>query len=639
MKTNSCEAKNLRYLWAMKKPILLTLSLAALLAVSCGKEFHSPGGRLSAVPDGQTVSVYFHAGAGAEKVLAAQLHIGLVTAEADLDSALTFAGFSDRRKINDDYGMKTGKRSRCHNEAMQRTLRFRNPDGQRLDAVLRLYDDGVALCYQLPDGTETLEDRTAWHIPDGTRRWIASLKTDYEGYYPLATDGQGTPERFRRGVISQAWGFPALVEPADGVFALLCEADLRHGDSAASLDNGADREWYRVKLTGPARFADGRSPWRAAIIGSLSDVVESTLVTDLSTPESDEMDWVEPGVSSWVYWAYNHGSKDFQINKDFIDLAVKMGWMYCLIDWEWPEMENGGDIADVLSYAKEKGVRINLWYNSGTSWVGNGAPQPQDRLNDPERREKELAWLESLGVSGIKVDFFLPDDATMVDYYLDILEDAAKHHLLVDFHGCTIPRGWQRTWPNLMSMESVLGAEWYNNGPFLTPRAAGHNATLPFTRNVIGPMDYTPGTFSDSQFPHITTYAHELALPILFESGLQHMPDRPEAYAGLPAEVRKLLSGLPAAWDDTRLLAGYPGEYAVLARRKGNRWYIAGINGREEAADITFPTERLTGAPAAFRLFGDGDEDRSFQIGTAAPDSGAMTIPCRARGGFVLVSE
>ena len=630
MKTNSCEAKNLRYLWAMKKPILLTLSLAALLAVSCGKEFESPGGRLTAVRDGQTLS---------EKVLAAQLHIGLVTAEADLDSALTFAGFSDRRKINDDYGMKTGKRSRCHNEAMQRTLRFRNPDGQRLDAVLRLYDDGVALCYQLPDGTETLEDRTAWHIPDGTRRWIASLKTDYEGYYPLATDGQGTPERFRRGVISQAWGFPALVEPADGVFALLCEADLRHGDSAASLDNGADREWYRVKLTGPARFADGRSPWRAAIIGTLSDVVESTLVTDLSTPKSDEMDWVEPGVSSWVYWAYNHGSKDFQINKDFIDLAVKMGWMYCLIDWEWPEMENGGDIADVLSYAKEKGVRINLWYNSGTSWVGDGAPQPQDRLNDPERREKELAWLESLGVSGIKVDFFLPDDATMVDYYLDILEDAAKHHLLVDFHGCTIPRGWQRTWPNLMSMESVLGAEWYNNGPFLTPRAAGHNATLPFTRNVIGPMDYTPGTFSDSQFPHITTYAHELALPILFESGLQHMPDRPEAYAGLPAEVRELLSGLPAAWDDTRLLAGYPGEYAVLARRKGDRWYIAGINGREEAADITFPTERLTGAPAAFRLFGDGDEDRSFRIGTAAPDDGAMTIPCRARGGFVLVSE
>ena len=242
-------------------------------------------------------------------------------------------------------------------------------------------------------------------------------------------------------------------------------------------------------------------------------------------------------------------------------------------------------------------------------------------------------------MSGIKVDFFLPDDATMVDYYLDILEDAAKHHLLVDFHGCTIPRGWQRTWPNLMSMESVLGAEWYNNGPFLTPRAAGHNATLPFTRNVIGPMDYTPGTFSDSQFPHITTYAHELALPILFESGLQHMPDRPEAYAGLPAEVRELLSGLPAAWDDTRLLAGYPGEYAVLARRKGNRWYIAGINGREEAADITFPTERLTGAPAAFRLFGDGDEDRSFQIGTAAPDGGTITIPCRARGGFVLVSE
>jgi hypothetical protein len=291
-----------------------------------------------------------------------------------------------------------------------------------------------------------------------------------------------------------------------------------------------------------------------------------------------------------------------------------------------------------MAYAKEKGVKINLWYNSGTSWVGPGAPQPQDRLNDPERREKELAWLESLGVSGIKVDFFLPDNAEMVDYYLDILEDAAKHHLLVDFHGCTIPRGWQRTWPNLMSMESVLGAEWYNNGPFLTPRAASHNATLPFTRNVIGPMDYTPGTFSDSQHPHITTHAHELALPILFESGLQHMPDRPAAYAELPAEVKALLSSLPAAWDDTRLLAGYPGEYAVIARQKAGKWYIAGINGRDEAAELSFSLDRLGKLPASLKLFADGEEDRSFRIGSVSAE-GPVTIPCRARGGFVLVSE
>lgn len=621
----------------MKKSIILSWALAALLAVSCGKGFSSPDGRLTVVPDAQTLCVYFHAGDGTEAVLAAEVHLGLITADADLDSALTLTGVSRTRKWAEDYEMPTGKRHHCHNEARERTLRFRNPGGVTLEAVVRLFDDGVGLCYRLPDGTETLEDRTAWHIPEGTSRWIS---WDYEGYFPLATSGKPAagPAFFMRGRNPGAWCFPALVEPSDGVFTLLCEADVRHGDSAASLDNSADSEWYRVQLTGPARFNGGRSPWRVAIIGTLADVVESTLVTDLSTPQAFEPSWVEPGVSSWVYWAYNHGSKDFQLDKDYIDLAVKMGWPYCLIDWEWPEMENGGDILDVLRYAKEKDIKINLWYNSGTSYIGENAPQPQDRLNDPERREKELSWLEDIGASGIKVDFFLPDDATMVDYYLDILEDAARHHLLVDFHGCTIPRGWQRTWPNLMSMEAVLGAEWYNNGPFLTRRAAAHNATLPFTRNVVGPMDYTPATFSDSQFPHITTYAHELALPILFESGLQHMADRPEAYLALPDEVKGLLSGLPAVWDDTRLLAGYPGEYAVLARCKGGKWYIAGINGSDEAKDIAFPLNRLEGASAAFRLFADGDEDRSFRISDITP-SGEVSIPCRARGGFVLVSE
>ncbi len=616
------------------KKITLLLSLLSLLAISCSRDFRSPNGTLKATVDGQTVSVY------CQDVLAATVHLGLVTAEADLDSALTFTGSTPKRLINDDYMMKTGKRAHCRNAARQYRLSYQNPAGDRLDVLIRLYDDGFAFSYLLPGDVETLEDRSAWQIPEGKRRWIAQLKTDYESYYPLATSGKPRTDdpmaRFNRNPGS--WGFPALYEAADGVFALLSESDLRHGDSAASLDNRDDSEWYRVHLTGPAHFADGRSPWRLAIIGTLADVVESTLVTDLASYTAFEPDWVMPGVSSWIYWAHNHGSKDFGLIKSYIGLAAAQGWPYCLVDWEWPQMEGGYDIGDVMAYAKEKGIKINLWYNSGTSWVGEGAPQPQDCLNDPERREKELAWLESIGVSGIKVDFFLPDDADMVNYYLDILEDAARHHLLVDFHGCTIPRGWQHTWPNLVSMESVLGAEWYNNGPFLTARAAAHNATLPFTRGVIGPMDYTPGTFSDSQFPHITTYAHELALPILFESGIQHMPDRPEAYAALPDGVQALLAGLPAAWDDTRLLAGYPGEYAVLARRKAGKWYIAGINGGDEPKDLSFTLDRLGTSGGSWTLFADGDGDRSFRIETISPE-GSVTVPCRGRGGFVLVLE
>ena len=613
------------------KAVKIVAIIASIIGlVSCKTEFTSPDGRLKASVEGQDILVKYQG-----TTVFQQIHVGLVTEDADLNSELVLKKVFGKNKVTDDYGMVTGKRSRCHNEAIEWTYKYMNPAGDMMDVILRLYNDGIALRYVLPDGTVVTDDCTAYSIPDGVKRWISPLKTDYESFFPLATDGSPTKERMWPRPAPGAWAFPALVEPSEGVFALISEADLRHGDSAASLDNSADSATYKLKLTGPSAFHGGESPWRVAIIGSLSDIVESTLITDLSTPAEFDADWVEPGVSSWVYWAYNHGSKDFQLDKSFIDLAAEQGWPYCLIDWEWPEMENGGDITDLLAYAHEKGVKINLWYNSGTSWIGEGAPQPQDRLLEPERREQELSWLESLGVTGIKVDFFLPDNAEMVDYYLDILEDAARHHLMVDFHGCTIPRGWQRTWPNMMSMESVYGAEMYNNGPVMTTRAAVHNATLPFTRNVVGPMDYTPGTFSDSQHPHITTYAHELALPILFESGLTHMPDRPDIYAGLPGEVRDLLSGLPSAWDDTMLLAGYPGEYAVIARKKAGKWYIAGINGLDEEKDIEFQTGRLGLENASFRLFADGEEDRAFRIADVEPD-GTLKIHCRARGGFVL---
>ena len=601
---------------------------------SCQRVIISPDGSIKAVVDGQTVNVSY-LGPGARIVDVTAIHVGVVTEGSDLDEGLILGKASWKRKVNEDYEMVAGKRKHCHNEAYERVFSYASRDGGKLDVVIRVYNDGVALRYVLPDGTVVVDDCTSYTVPDGVKRWISPLKTDYESFFPMATDGGPTSERMWPRPAPGTWAFPALTEPSEGVFALISEADLRHGDSAASLDNSADSETYKLKLTGPSAFNGGISPWRVAIIGSLSDIVESTLITDLSSPAEFDPDWVKPGVSSWVYWAYNHGSKDFNLDVEFIDLAADMGWPYCLVDWEWPEMENG-DIEELLDYAVEKGVKINLWYNSGTSWVGDGAPQPQDRMVDPAMREKEMQWLEDHGVNGIKVDFFLPDDASMVDYYLDILEDAARHHLTVDFHGCTVPRGWQRTWPNMMSMESVYGAEWYNNGPAMTTRASAHNATIPFTRNVIGPMDYTPGTFSDSQFPHITTYAHELALPILFESGLQHMPDRPDIYYGLPQEVRDLLSGLPSAWDDTRLLAGYPGEYAVIARLSGDRWYIAGINGLDEPRDLKISLESL--GSGTFRLFADGDEDRAFRI-TELSAGQSVTIPCRARGGFVLVSE
>lgn len=521
-----------------------------------------------------------------------------------------------KEPIEGTYSMLSGKRSECSYRYHDMVYVGENGTIKPVGITFSVTDDGVAFKFNESD------ESISYVIPEGTKRWMQSLKTDYEGFYPMSTSAK-----------NGKYGYPALIEYGNGVFGLITETGIKHGNSCSYLV--CDGDEYKVTYTD--EDTGNFHPWRIIMVGSLADIVESTMVTDYAENcKIEDTSWIKPGVSSWIYWAYNHSSKDFRKVKEYIDLAHDMGWPYTLIDWEWDEMANGGAIEDAMAYAREKGVKVNLWYNSGTSWIGNGAPGPQDRLRTKEAREKEMTRLEQMGATGIKVDFFLPDGHEMVDYYLDILEDAARHHLLVDFHGCTIPRGWSRTWPNLMSMEAVYGAEWYNNNRRMTNAAASHNATLPFTRNVIGPMDYTPCTFTDSQNPHITTDCHELALPILFESGLQHMADRPEAYLNLPEPVKELLSGLPSAWDDTRLLAGYPGESAVIARRSGDTWYIAGINGTEGEIILEPDFSRIGQDVTLSMLITDkGDKPgMGFDI-RKNERAGKLTLP--ARGGFVAI--
>ena len=576
--------------------------LGALVLVGCNSrtaKVYSPDKKICVVVDDSTMSVKYN------KKVVQTVRLG----------ASNWIECSHiRETIEEKYEMVSGKRKEC--SYIYKVMTCSESGGRNL--LIRVSNDGVAFRYN--DGQENV----SYVIPDGTKRWLQRQKTDYEGFYPESTSAA-----------NGKYNYPALIEYGDGLFGLITESGINHGNSCSYLT--CEGENYTVTYT-DVDESDVHA-WRIIIIGSLADIVESTLVTDVAgNGIVTDKSWIKPGVSSWIYWAYNHSSKDFQKVKEYIDLAHDMGWPYTLIDWEWDEMANGGNIEDALAYAREKGVKVNLWYNSGTSWVGPGAPGPQDRLRTREAREREMTRLEQMGATGIKVDFFLPDGHEMVDYYLDILEDAAKHHLLVDFHGCTIPRGWNRTWPNLMSMESVYGAEWYNNNRRMTNAAPAHNATLPFTRNVIGPMDYTPCTFTDSQNPHITTDCHELALPILFESGLQHMADRPEAYLGLPQEIRDLLSGLPSAWDDTRLLAGYPGQSAVIARRSGDTWYIAGINGTAEELTIEPDFSRLGKDIVLKTLITDNGSEpgKGFNIRHNAP-AGPLTLP--ARGGFVAIAK
>jgi hypothetical protein len=620
----------------MKKEI----TKIVLLSLLCGNAVYaqkSPDGRLSAevvVESGSANLVVKQKG----KAVGNPVKLGVLTSVENYSEALTLKSKSADKLVKDDYMMISGKRSHCVNAANERTYHLANGNGKGLDVVVRSYNNGIVFKYivnQASADEKLTEEKTAYAIADGTRRWMQQYTSDYEQFFPLATDGKAHDVR---GTVKGLWGYPALVEFGSNTFALITEADIRHGHCGSQLCNQTDNSLYQVRLAEALPIKSGfASPWRVMIIGSLADIVESTLVTDVSAPAAfTDTSWIKPAPASWIYWAYNHGSNDYQKAKEFIDLAAEMRWPYCLIDWEWDRMRNGGDIDDALRYAKSKNIRLFLWYNSSTNWVGEWGPNPMYRLNQPSVRNAEYSWLKEKGVDGIKIDFFKDDSRAMMDYYLDILEDAAKQQMMITFHGATLPRGWQRTYPNLMTTEAVRGAEWYNNTAELTNRAACHNATLPFTRNVVGSMDYTPGTFSDSQHKHITTHGHELALYFLFESAVQHCPDRPDVYRSLPVQVRQLLSSMPTAWDDTKLLAGYPGEDVVIARRKGDCWYIAGINGTDKARSISFSLKRLGIKGKSMTIFADGSDDHSFSISERQQLRGDIKMSVRPRGGFVI---
>ena len=602
---------------------MLFLSCCAIMAVAQ----QSPNGKLTVQPGTNTLTVRY----GQQTVI-----------EVETSDDAMALGHCEPRRIVADYEMLSGKKRHCTNEANE----YRSGA-----LVLRVYNDGIALRYEgegLP-----MQEPTAYRIAEGTPRWMQQWAESYEGFFPLSTTARVKPVPSFSGTFASAdgfnirWGYPALLQPAEGVFALITESNIERQQSASCLFNDGER--FRVVPDRNEARSQGpwHTPWRVVIVGTLADVVASTLVTDVAEPcQLADTSWIRPGVVSWVYWAYNHGSSDFGIIRKYVDMAATLHLPYVLIDAEWDVMRDGKTVEDAVAYAVQRGVKPMIWYNSSVGWT-DGAPTPKFRLNKEEDREREFAWCERIGVAGVKIDFFSGDNQMNMDYCLDLLESAARHHLLVNFHGATIPRGWQRTYPNLLSTEGVYGAEWYNNVASFTAQAACHNATLPFTRNVIGPMDYTPCAFSDSQHPHITTHCHELALTVLFESGLQHLADSPESFLSQPQEVQQFLGQLPSAWDETRYVSGYPGESVVLARRKGNKWYVAGINGTDYPKVLSVPLDFIKGKKLTATLFSDGEIQAKKNTATLQYTSQPWTIssvgklpkdiPCKPRGGFVLL--
>ncbi|SFD88265.1 glycoside hydrolase family 97 protein [Thermophagus xiamenensis] len=584
------------------------------------------------------LKVYFENNKQTSEIIP-KIELGISRSDQDFHKNLKLLKISRPKQIEEDYITKHGKRSHRNNSANEVVVSFENPDKTRLNLIIRAYNDGMAFRYQFPEneGNFAIKDElTSYIIPDSTERWLQKFDLSNEKLFDHmnSSDIQGN------------WGYPALFHSPDrSCWYLVHEADLDRNYCATKLSNLKDKKSYKVTLPAPHE-GEGEalpkislpweSPWRVIIMGELSDIVESTLVEDVSTASViEDTDWIKPGLVSWNYWSDNHGTRDYQTVKKFTDLAARMDWPYTLFDWEWDAMGNGGDVEDAAKYAISKGIKPLIWYNSGMfKWI---TATPIDRMKTHENRMEEFAWLKGLGFAGVKVDFFLSEKQYMINYYLDILKDAAKFEMMVNFHGSLVPRGWARTYPHLMTMEAVRGAEWYNNNPELTTTAPKHNTILPFTRNVVGSMDYTPVTFTNSQHPHITSYGHELALGVVFESAFQHMADRPDGYDNLPDAAKLFLRELPAAWDDTKLIDGYPGKDVIIARRKGAGWYLGGINAeahqnKNKTLNFNFLPE---GQKYKLTLITDGEYDTELSTSYLVVDKNSeIDVKMLRRGGF-----
>ncbi len=544
--------------------------------------------------------------------------IGVETSLGSLAAGLSVDSAGEVQPWSDSYDSPTGKERSSTLEGAFRSIRFDKAElsvGLIVDTIAT--ESAVAFRTTVigdagPSEQVTVEfERTSFLLDALSTAWMQAH--DQPSRFGPAYERIYSSGRPVAAAVSneQGWNLPALFRSgppvdddplADSIateverWTLLAEAGLASGWAGSHLgaeSSGGEffmalpdeREGNGVGSSTPTGTMPFTSPWRVVLTSTeLGEIVESDIVRHLSAPaEERDWSWVEPGRVSWSWWSEPDSPKNPDRLIDFVDLAAELEWEYSLIDANWNEMSDS-DFGRVLARAAERDVGVLLWYNSGGPH-NLVTEAPRDRMFDPATRRDEMARIAALGVSGVKVDFFHSDKPEIVDLYLAILEDAADHELLVNFHGSTVPRGWSRTWPNLMTMEAVAGGEQYLFNEAYPTIAPAQNVVLAFTRNVVGPMDYTPTMLQD-QRPRRTTDAHELALAVVYESSLTHFIDTPEIYLDQPDEVRAFLRDVPTVWDDTVLLDGSPDSHVAIARQSESGWWIGAINGSGEGVAV-----------------------------------------------------
>lgn len=545
---------------------------------------------------------------------------GITTADADLTEGLRPAGRPTTRLVHEHYTMTTGKRLERHARMTETRLPFTGEDGNRLDLVVRAAPDGVAYRYVLPGaGARTVTgEASAYHLPADAPAWLLPYNPQYE---------RERVETTAAAAETGEYGNPSLFRIGPN-FVLLTESDVDGSYSGARLVHAQGSGRYRVQLADAEVGSLGplETPWRTAIVGDLATVTESTLVDDLAdSARFSDTSWVRPGKVAWSWLSEHASPRSFERQRDYVDFAARHGWPYVLVDEGW----SAEWVPELTRYARAKGVDILLWFH----WTD---------LDTEAERDTVLPRVAGWGVQGVKVDFMESDTQQRYRWYDAILADTAREHLMINFHGSTIPHGLARTWPHVMTMEAIHGQEQLSQ--------PDNHPVHPFTRNVVGSMDFTPVALEVG--PRTSSVAHEAALAVAYESGWQHLADKPEVYERYP-EVLRFIDQVPTVWEETQLVAGHPGDEAILARRSSDRWFVGAI-AAGEARTLRAPLDFLGGGRWLVELLRDdadasrGEDVRRNSSIRTSRDTLAVDVPenggfaaliCRARPGRTTCDE
>lgn len=578
--------------------------------------------------------------------------LGIKRQDGDFSKGMKLLNAEKAVAVAEDYSSQNAKHSAMKYRANKYVFHLENSQRQKLDLIFQLSNDGLAFRYFFP-GTSTekkyiTEEYTSFNFASSAVGWLQPMsdaQTGWEHCHPSYEEGYqreikvGTPSPIQAG-----WVYPALFRTDSQVYVAITEAGLDGTYCATRLQAESPNGEYKIGFPqAPEVFTGGElnpeselpwySPWRVLAVGTLKTVTESTLGTDLA-PKAIAMkstEWVKPGLSSWSWILLKDESINYDTTRMYIDFAADMRWEYCLVDVNWDTRIGYEKMKELVDYAARKNVKLILWYNSAGGW--NTTPyHPRNMLLTRDGRRKEFQRIKDMGVAGVKIDFFAGDGQSMIRYYIDILEDAADIGLLINFHGATLPRGWQRTYPHLMTAEAIKGQEMVTFSQDFANEQPAHVVTAVYTRNLFDPMDYTPMTLDSIPRIHrVTTKTFELASTVLFLSGIQHLAESPMGMAKQSAEIKDFLRTLPRYWDETRFLAGEPGKSVLIARRSGNKWYVGGMNGEQDLKSLDVDLSFM-GSGYYFE-----DTSRTESVKKVYSGGGKITLP--AYGGFVGVFE